>query len=297
MSLKMVKNDTVGKLIYSPERTLVQGKRRLQAVFPMNVLKRILNEVTTTNKSAYGVTDVGLQRDSNQDSFLLLPAPGIYVVADGMGGHNAGEIASLNIVKTMNRYFNSKCISEMKRGKRIEEKLIYAVLMAHDRIMELSETNADCAGMGSTVAVSFIHKNVLHTCHVGDSRVYVINSSGITQITRDHSTVAELVRQGKMSKEEARHSPLKNEVTQAIGVSLSDGPEYNQTYELKEGELVLLCSDGLWDMLSDDEIRTIAMEEDSIKNACNELVQQANAAGGEDNITVVLVKINGNGSH
>ena len=297
MSLKTDKNDTVGELICSPEHTLEQSKRRLQAVFPMNVLKRILNEVTTANKSVYGVTDVGLQRDSNQDTFLLLPETGIYVVADGMGGHNAGEVASLNIVKTMSKYFNSKCISEMRRGKRIEEKLTYAVLMAHDRIIELSETNADCAGMGSTVAVSFIHKNVLHTCHVGDSRVYVINSSGITQITRDHSTVAELVRQGKMSKEEARHSSLKNEVTQALGVSLSDGPEYNQTYELKEGELVLLCSDGLWDMLSDDEIRTIAIEEDSVKNACNELVQQANATGGEDNITVVLVKINGNGSH
>ncbi|MFC1712309.1 Stp1/IreP family PP2C-type Ser/Thr phosphatase [Candidatus Poribacteria bacterium] len=263
----------------------------------MNVLKKILNEVNTANKSAYGATDVGLQRDSNQDNLLLLPAMGLYIVADGMGGHNAGEVASLNAIKSMGKYFTSKHASEMKKGSKIKEKLEYAVLMAHDRIVEMSEAKAEYAGMGSTVAISFVHENILHTCHVGDSRVYVINPSGITQITRDHSTVAEFVRQGEMTREEARYSSVKNEVTQALGVSLSAGPEYNRTYELNEGDVVLLCSDGLWDMLSDDEIRTIVVEADTMKDACNELIQQANAAGGEDNITAILVQINGNGSH
>ncbi len=262
----------------------------------MNVLKKILKEVVTTNKLVYGATDVGLQRDTNQDSFILLSGMGIYIVADGMGGHNAGEVASLNAVKVMGKYFNSKHVWEMKKGKKIKEKLVYAVLMAHDRIVEMSEMKGEYSGMGSTIAVSFIYQNILHTCHVGDSRVYVINPSGITQITRDHSTVAELVRQGKMTRDEARHSSIKNEVTQALGVSLSVGPEYNRTYELNEGDVVLLCSDGLWDMLSDDEIRTIVVEGDTMKNACNELIQQANAAGGEDNITAVLVQINGDGS-
>lgn len=262
----------------------------------MNVLKKILNEVTATNRSAYGTTDVGLQRDNNQDSFLLLHRMDIYIVADGMGGHNAGEVASLNTVKIMGKYFNSRCVLEMKRRKEIKEKLVYAVLMTHDQIMEMGKTKAEYTGMGSTVAVSFIHQNVLHTCHVGDSRVYVINPSGITQITSDHSTVAELVRQGKITREEARHSSIKNEVTQALGISLSSGPEYNRTYELNEGDVVLLCSDGLWDMLSDEEIRNIVMEENTMKDACNKLIQQANAAGGEDNITAILVQINGDSS-
>jgi PPM family protein phosphatase len=262
----------------------------------MNVLKKILNEVTTSKKLAYGATDVGMQRDSNQDCFLILPEVGIYIVADGMGGHNAGEVASLSAIKSIGKYFNSKCVAEMKKGKRIKEKLTYAALLAHDRVMESGESKAEYAGMGSTIAISFVHKNILHTCHVGDSRVYVINSLGITQITRDHSTVSELVRHGKMTKDEARQSSMKNEVTQALGVSLSDGPEYNRTTELKDGDLVLLCSDGLWDMLSDEEIRTIATEENNVKDACNELIQQANIAGGEDNTTVILVQINANGS-
>lgn len=261
----------------------------------MNILKKVFREVGAANKSVYGATDTGQQRDSNQDCYLVLPQAGICAVADGMGGHKAGEVASLSTVKTINKYFTPKCVSEMKAGKHIKDKLTYATLIAHERIMQISGMKAECAGMGSTVAISFIHQNVLHTCHVGDSRVYVINPSGITQITRDHSTVGEMVRLGEMTREEARHSSLKNEVTQALGVSLPNGPEYNRTHKLDAGTLVLLCSDGLWDMLSDKEIQEIVMKGSSTKETCNELIQRANAAGGEDNITVVLTQVNGDG--
>lgn len=259
----------------------------------MNILKKVLREVGFTDKLAYGATDTGIQRESNQDSYLLLPNRGIYVVADGMGGHNAGEVASLSAIKTIGKYFTPKRTVEMQAGRRIREKLTYATLVAHERILALSNTKTEYTGMGSTVAISFINGNILHTCHVGDSRVYVINQSSITQITKDHSTVGEMVRLGKLTKEEARKSSLKNEVTQALGVSLSHGPEYNRTYELNEGDMVLLCSDGLWDMLSDEEILSIVTKGNSMKESCNELIDQANAAGGEDNVTVVLVQING----
>ena len=262
----------------------------------MNILKKVFSEIRVPDKPAYGITDTGRRRDSNQDYYLLLPKMGIYIVADGMGGHNAGEVASLNAVKTINKCFTPKYVAEMKAGRRIKEKMEYAVLVAHEQLMRISEAKAECAGMGSTIAVSFIHNNILHTCHVGDSRVYVINTASITQITRDHSTVGELVRVGKLTKEEARHSSMKNEVTQALGVALPRGPEYNRTYELNKGDMVLTCSDGLWDMLSDEEIHSIIMREKDMKSACNELVGQANAAGGEDNITVVLVEISKNGS-
>ena len=260
----------------------------------MKPLRKMFSDIRSADKSAYGTTDTGRQREINQDCYLLLPRMGIYIVADGMGGHNAGEVASLNAVKTVNKYFTSKCVAEMMTGRRIKEKMAYAVLIAHERLMEISASRVEYAGMGSTIAISFIHNNILHTCHVGDSRVYVINVASITQITRDHSTVGEMVRVGRLTREEARHSSMKNEVTQALGVSLPRGPEYNRTYELNKGDIVLICSDGLWDMLSDKEIHGIVMNGESMKAACNELIEQANFAGGEDNITAVLVQIGEN---
>jgi len=146
--------------------------------------------------------------------------------------------------------------------------------------------------MGSTIVVSFIDGNMLHTCHVGDSRVYVINPYSIRQVTNDHSTVAELVRLGEMTREEARHSPRKNEITQALGAPIPVRPECNQ-HVLHKGDVVLLCSDGLWEMLSDEEIQNIVVERKTVEGACRKLTEQANAAGGNDNITVVLVEVSG----
>ena len=267
------------------------GKRLLQK----NILRKIFKRERRNSKQlAYGDTDIGKQREENEDSYLLLPERSIYIVADGMGGHNAVEVASLNVVKALGEYFNAKRVSEMKyKEESIEERLTNAIIKAHERVMEISGTNEEYAGMGSTIALSFIHEHVLHTCHVGDSRVYVINKSAITQITNDHSTVAELVRVGKMTKEQARQSPLKNQITQALGVPFPVKPEYNKTYTLNKGDVVLLCSDGLWDMLSDEDIHTTVMEGGSMESTCKRLIRQANEAGGDDNITVVLVRING----
>jgi protein phosphatase len=138
--------------------------------------------------------------------------------------------------------------------------------------------------------VAYIHDDVLHTCHVGDSRVYVVNESGIEQITNDHSSVWELVRAGQMTREEARHSPLKNQISQALGSPYPVVPEYNQ-HLLNKGDNILLCSDGLWDMLSDAEIHQVVIEGGSLKKSCEGLIEKANEAGGEDNITVVLVQV------
>jgi serine/threonine protein phosphatase PrpC len=257
----------------------------------MDILKRVFRR-SKAKELLYGSTHAGRRRDSNEDCYLLLPEVSTYIVADGMGGHNAGEVASLNAVKVMREYFTTERVSKMRndRGK-IKEEMIYAVMQAHEQIAEVSRTKAEYAGMGSTIAVSFIHDNVLHTCHVGDSRVYVVNPSGITQITRDHSTVAELVRIGEMTKEEARRSPLKNQITQALGIPSPISPEYNRTYTLNKGDVVLLCSDGLWEMLSDEEIQSIVTEGRAMEETCKRLIHQANAAGGDDNITVVLVQI------
>jgi len=245
------------------------------------------------NELAYGATDVGRRREGNEDSYLLLPEKDIYMVADGMGGHNAGEVASQNAVKMVAEYFTIERMAKMKEDQQqVKKEMVKAIEEAHQKIRKLSKTVKEYAGMGSTIVLSFIHHQLLHTCHAGDSRVYVINQSGISQITNDHSTVAELVQMGKMTKEEARHSPMKNQITQALGSSFSLEPEYNQ-HSLNKGDKVLLCSDGLWEMLSDEEIQAIVMEEGSVDETCRKLIDQANQAGGNDNITVVLVEYRG----
>jgi serine/threonine protein phosphatase PrpC len=268
------------------------GKKLLQ----MDILKKVLRRTGDDAKlTAYGATDMGRQREENEDCYLLLPKEGIYIVADGMGGHNAGEVASSNVVKALAEYFTAECISGMRlNGGTVKEELSNAVIEAHKKVMEMSGTSEEYAGMGSTIAVSFIHDNVLHTCHVGDSRIYVINEMAITQITNDHSTVAELVRIGKMTREQARQSPLKNQITQALGVPFPVNPEYNRTYRLNEGDVVLICSDGLWDMIPDEDIHAIVMEGGSMEDTCMELIHRANEAGGDDNITVVLIQMGKN---
>lgn len=261
----------------------------------MNFLKRYSNnhiENLDVDIKIFGVTDPGMQRDSNEDTYLLMPEMGMYMVADGMGGHNAGEIASLAAVQTIRNHFGINLIMDMKAHKaKIEKELKCAVLNAHKHIESISKAKDEYDGMGSTIAISFIHDRILHTCHVGDTRIYVITPSGITQITKDHSAVGEMVRIGEMTKEEARHSPLKNRITQAIGGPFQINPEYNQTYALNPGDVVLTCSDGLWEMLPDQEIWATIIERESAEITCKKLVQKANEAGGHDNITVVLVEI------
>ena len=266
------------------------GWIREEVAFIMNILKRIFKYgAGRTSKLVYGATDVGRQRDENEDCFLLLSELDIYIVADGMGGYNAGDVASLNAVKIIGDYLSAKNIL---KEDTVEEEMTHAIVNAHRRIAEMGKAKPECAGMGSTVAVAFIRDYVLHTCHVGDSRVYVIDPHRITQITNDHSTVTELIRRGKLTREEARHSKIRNEITQALGAPVSIKPEYNR-YTLTKKNVVLLCSDGLWEMLPDEEIQAIVTEEENIKDACKKLIQRANAAGGTDNITAVLIQMGG----
>lgn len=287
---------TIVECLSEALRAKLTGIKRRAEKLQRDILEMIFRRgADGKNKLVYGTTNAGKQRNSNEDSYLLLPEKNIYIVADGMGGHNAGRVASLNAVMAVGGYFTPELTAEMKDDcRKIEKEMTNAVMKAHGRLAEISETEEEYSGMGSTIVVSFIHDNMLHTCHVGDSRVYIVNSSGITQTTNDHSTVAELVRLGKMTSEEARYSPLKNEITQALGCSASIKPEYNQ-HTLNKGDVSLLCSDGLWGMLSDEEIQTIVIEQKTMKGACKKLTRQANAAGGNDNITVVLVQTDGSG--
>ena len=241
------------------------------------------------SESVCGMTDVGLKREGNEDAFLPIPDKQLYIVSDGMGGHNAGEIASQTAVNALQNFF-AHVEMESIPAESIQDTMIKAVLGANTEVWDKSRSAPEYSGMGCTLVLVFIDKEFLHACHIGDSRVYLVNKEEIVQVTTDHSVVMELVQAGQMTKEEARYSSLKNQLTQALGTSPVVRPEYIQR-PVKKDDTVLLCTDGLWDMLSDEEIQTAVNDGGSSEDICTRLISLANAAGGYDNITVVLARI------
>lgn len=237
-----------------------------------------------------GMTDIGLRRSNNEDAYLLMTDRGLYVVADGMGGHNAGEVASAEAVKMLDEYFTRDRIELMKSDEeKIKEHFRDSFGEAHRHVNRMSRENPEFSGMGCALIMAFVTKGKLHTYHVGDVRCYVCNPAGILKLTNDHTHVADLVRAGQMTEEEARKSHLRNLLTQSMGISGPIAPEYN-THVLLENERVLLCSDGLWDMVSDKEIHEILTTRQDVATCCKDLVILANASGGKDNITVVVIE-------
>jgi PPM family protein phosphatase len=237
---------------------------------------------------AFGATDVGRARNNNEDAFLMLPERHIYIVSDGMGGHNAGEVASSQAVTAVEKYLDGKDLSMMTQDE-IRDHMLGAIAAAHNTVLDMSRTNPEYSKMGCTLVVSYLHNSILHISHVGDSRVYVISGEEINQATTDHSVVGELVQMGKMTKEEARKSSMKNQLTQAVGLPYYHDPAYSKI-ELAKGIVVLLCTDGLWDMLSDEEIHSVVTEKGTAEDIGKRLIQRANDAGGADNITVIVIK-------
>ncbi|HCD35651.1 MAG TPA: serine/threonine-protein phosphatase [Chlorobium sp.] len=187
-------------------------------------MKLFTRENISTNESVFGMTDVGMRREGNEDAFLLLPEKHLYIVSDGMGGHNAGEVASQTAVDALQAFFDSHAIQPIPEDTR-EAVLINAVHEANRLVFETSLSAPEFSGMGCTLVVAFIDKSTLHVCHVGDSRVYVIDKKEIIQVSTDHSMVMELVQAGQMSLAEARHRYLKNQLTQALGTSPAVRPE------------------------------------------------------------------------
>jgi PPM family protein phosphatase len=236
----------------------------------------------------FGLTDVGRVREKNEDSFAILSNRNLYIVADGMGGHNAGEVASPEAVSAADAFFTADLLERMRTEQaQIQPILESALEEINRRVIQKSSENRAFSGMGCAFIVAFANDNILHTCHVGDVRCYGCRDSGIVQITSDHTQVAELVRAGRMSPEEAERSPLRSILTRAIGGTDNISPEYN-SFALADGDRVLLCSDGLWGMVPDEEIHSIVRKKADLGAICQELVDTANAAGGKDNITVVM---------
>ena len=226
-------------------------------------------------------TDTGRQRRDNEDN-AFVRAP-LFVVADGMGGAQAGEVASKLAVDEFHEALPDEGSAE--------ERLIDRIRAANRRIYELSRTEHEHAGMGTTLTAAYLDDDDhLAVAHVGDSRAYIFRDGELTRLTQDHSLVEELVRQGKLTEEQAAEHPQRSIITRALGIE-GDVEVDTWSYSMRAGDVVLLCSDGLTSMIGEDTIGRILGGETSLDRAADQLIGAANDAGGRDNITVVLFRI------
>lgn len=232
---------------------------------------------------AFVKSDVGLVRETNEDSYEFLP-PHLFVVADGMGGHAAGEIASNVAVQTIKEYFTQNCLTDDPH--RILEK---AIMQANTIVYEMAASKNDCAGMGTTLTAVYVTDTKIYWGHVGDSRIYLYRNNELSQLTNDHSLVWELVQNGNITKEEASVHPQRNMLTQAVGTSSNIKVDTGVT-EWNTGDILLLCTDGLTNMVSEQTICSLLSLQPLTESVVSMLVEQANNAGGLDNITVILVR-------
>ncbi len=251
-----------------------------------NTERNIIEADLLDENRIFGLTDKGKVRDNNEDFFAINPAIGIYMVADGMGGHNAGEIASEEACKTVLSYFRNHS-DEIKFDKKdLEDTFWTALQEANTTVLNMASENTRYRGMGTTLIVAMVHEDDLYVSHIGDVRAYLWHGEDLEQLTEDHSVVWQLVKRGEMSKEEARLSNMKNQITQAVGIGPTIVPSFVNC-PLEQGDKLMLCSDGLWDMLSDDQIAEIMGSSKTARELTEALVIKANEAGGHDNITVV----------
>jgi PPM family protein phosphatase len=231
-----------------------------------------------------GRSDVGRQRSANEDDFVL--APPFFAVADGMGGAKAGEVASAMATEVFE--------GESDSGEPAEAQLARMLREANKRIHDLAVADESHRGMGTTLTAAKVTGDEISLAHVGDSRAYRMRDGELEQLTKDHSLVAELERSGQITPEAAEHHPQRSIITRALGPE----PEVEvDTYTVtgREGDLFLLCSDGLTSMISDEEIGSILRSADSLDAAADALVRAANQSGGRDNITVVLFRVGPDG--
>jgi PPM family protein phosphatase len=245
---------------------------------------------------AQGQTDVGQRRDHNEDSFLVDPDLGLYVVADGMGGHAGGGTASRLAVETIRATIRAARAEEPElfRGATgiedsgVPDVLREAVEAACARIFQTAQAEPELAGMGTTVTAALVDGRCAYVAHVGDSRCYLLREGRIYQVSEDHSLVNEQVKAGALSADEAKHSRFKNIITRSVGFEQDVAVDL-MGLELLAGDALVICCDGLSNLVEDPEILRL-VEETPLPEAPARLIALANARGGDDNITVIIVR-------
>jgi PPM family protein phosphatase len=244
------------------------------------------------------LTDPGRVRDHNEDCIESRPENGLYVLADGMGGYNAGEVASgmatSLIADGLQEAWRPRDVDRLGRdeAKALSEKLMHEqIARSNSAIFTTAQNNPECAGMGTTLVVCLFYDNFVTVAHIGDSRLYRLRGDAMEQVTRDHSLLQEQLDSGLITPEEAKLSQNKNLVTRALGIDPSVEPEIH-VHETQPEDVYLLCSDGLSDMVEDEEIRlTLITLKTNPSLTVQQLVQAANDNGGRDNISAMLTRI------
>ncbi|PWL78455.1 MAG: Stp1/IreP family PP2C-type Ser/Thr phosphatase [Coriobacteriia bacterium] len=231
----------------------------------------------TMPRSYAARSDVGSVREHNEDSYLVKTP--LFVVADGMGGHEAGEVASNIAVTTMEAHAPKSTSPEA---------LAAAVIKANEAVLRGAQDGTGKPGMGTTLTAAFVFEDEATIAQVGDSRAYLLHDGQLQRITRDHSLVADLIEQGRLTEAEARFHPQRSVITRALGSDPHMQPDL-YTLHVEEGDRLLLCSDGLCSMISDEDIEEILLDNPAPAHACDALVEEAIIAGGLDNVTVILI--------
>lgn len=253
----------------------------------------------TVTLRAFGLTDIGRKRKHNEDSFVIDVGEGLFVVADGMGGHAAGEVAAKIAVDTIEEFITDTSqkmestwpFQYNHQWRFNSNRLAVAVEKANERVISAVAKQPSLKGMGTTLVGGIFNGNGMSLAHVGDSRAYRLRSGSLQRLTDDHSWVHEQIVTGILTEEEAKTHPLKNVVTRALGGGPTVVPEL-QEYDLQPGDHYLFCSDGLTTMLSDEEVAEVMSAGPDPESVCRELVGRANEKGGLDNITVIVIEVN-----
>jgi len=230
-----------------------------------------------------GHTDTGKTRTSNEDCILCVPALGVALLADGMGGHSAGEVASRTAVDTVHAI-----LKQTIRGVSPHERLETALQAAHSVIREKAKHSIRCRGMGTTFIGIIIENGYLHHAHVGDSRLYLLREQQLTAVTHDHSLLQEFIDQGLYSREEAEQKVSRNILTRALGLEPQVIIDYDYL-KINKGDRFLLCSDGLYDMLSEHELGALLGRSHDVEGIALDMLELANARRSKDNVSVIVI--------
>ena len=250
------------------------------------------------------MTDPGLLRETNEDNYFVSETEALCVVADGMGGHRSGEVASGLAVETIREFYEDSLLSKedeaairsrilgwpfkRRRPEHTEERrLVQSVLLANQSIFDHATTHDECRGMGTTLVGAYFLESGAYLVHVGDSRAYRFREGKLEQLTHDHSLANEYIQMGILRPEEVEHFPYRNVITRACGLNDTVEPEI-QFQSLQDGDIYVFCSDGLTDPVLDDEIAELLAVDRDLDETCKGLIDAANAGGGPDNITVLL---------
>lgn len=237
-------------------------------------------------------SDKGIRRDNNEDACFIVPSEDVYIIADGVGGNNAGEIASRTAVAVAADYIRRNPVSAVKDGgeKALREYFSRCLTAVNTEVYALARRHEENRGMATTMVIAYLDGRTGYITNIGDSRAYVCRNGELICVTEDHTYVNELLHQGAISKEEAENHPKRNMLTRAIGGDAVANPDFFRV-DLQTGDILMLCTDGLYSEVENKLAAEILMSAADMRDAAGKLVHAANRRGGSDNITVICLKI------